>query len=197
MVITDGYHDVPVGRIAAVVTYLEMRQPPTVLDAPLPDGLEVSRIAKPETDWYRRLFRAVGEPWLWFSRLVMSDEDLNRIVSDPRIEIYSLQQDSTPKGLLELDFREFPDIELTFFGLTSDWIGKGAGCFLIQHAIRESFRRNPQRLFLHTCTLDHPSALAFYRKAGFRPYKRAIEIAPDPRLNGNLPLSAAPQIPIL
>jgi GNAT superfamily N-acetyltransferase len=81
--------------------------------------------------------------------------------------------------------------------LTQEWIGKGAGRFLIQHAIREAFRLQPQRLFLHTCTLDHPGALTFYRKAGFRPYKRAIEVAPDPRLNGIVPGSAAPQIPIL
>lgn len=197
MPISDGYHDVPAGRIAAVVTYLEMREPPSLLDARLPPGLEVVRMVQPSADWYREVFRAIGESWLWFSRSLMTDSRLEEIIHDARVEIYSLQQGGIAKGLLELDLRDPPDIELSFFGLTADWIGKGAGRFLIQHGIRQAFRHHPQRFFLHTCTLDHPGALAFYRKAGFRPYKRAIEIAPDPRLSGDVPRGAAPQIPIL
>jgi len=197
MPITDGYHDVPPGRLAAVVTYLEMRQPPPVMDAPLPPSLEVVHVVEPAADWYRDLFRRVGEHWLWFSRALMTDEQLESIIHDSRIEVYALQQQGVAHGLLELDLREFPEIEITFFGLTANWIGKGAGRFLIQHGIRQAFRHSPERLFLHTCTLDSPGALAFYQKAGFRPYKRAIEIAPDPRHTGRVPRHAAPQIPIL
>jgi GNAT superfamily N-acetyltransferase len=197
MTIADGYHDVPAGRIAAVVTYLEMRHPPAVLDAALPAGLECRRVLNPDLGWYRQLFRSIGEQWLWFSRAVMSDEKLRAVIHSEQVEVYTLEQNGEAKGLLELDLRTFPDIEISLFGLTSDWIGKGVGRFLIQHAIRQAFRRNPLRLFLHTCTLDHPGALSFYRKAGFQPYKRAIEIAPDPRVHGDTPAFAAPQIPIL
>jgi GNAT superfamily N-acetyltransferase len=197
MTITDGYHEVPAGRIAAVVTYLEMRELPAGMDSALPAGLQCRHVKNPDLDWYRQLFRAVGEPWLWFSRVVMSDVELLAVINHPQMELYALEQGGKAKGVLELDFRAFPDVEISFFGLTQEWIGKGAGRFLIQLAIREAFRLQPQRLFLHTCTLDHPGALTFYRRAGFLPYKRAIEVAPDPRLNGIVPGSAAPQIPIL
>jgi ribosomal protein S18 acetylase RimI-like enzyme len=76
-------------------------------------------------------------------------------------------------------------------------IGSGLGRFLIGAAIERAFSRPIQRLWLHTCTLDHPGALAFYMRAGFVPYRRAIEVADDPRLYGALPLTAAPQIPII
>ena len=100
-------------------------------------------------------------------------------------------------GLLEFDRRQFPDIELSFFGVTPALIGKGAGRALLEHCLPLAWEYNPQRIWLHTCTSDHPGALAFYRKAGFVPYKRAIEIADDPRLTGDVPRDAAPHIPLL
>jgi GNAT superfamily N-acetyltransferase len=53
------------------------------------------------------------------------------------------------------------------------------------------------RVWLHTCNLDGPTALTFYMKCGFRPYKRAIEVADDPRIRGILPEDTAPQVPII
>src|SRR5262249_32266459 len=100
-------------------------------------------------------------------------------------------------GILELDRREMPDIELAFIGLTHGTIGQGAGRFLMDRALQIAWSHKPDRVLVHTCTLDHPRALDFYRKAGFVPYKRAIEVASDPRLDGTLPRSAAPSIPIL
>jgi GNAT superfamily N-acetyltransferase len=195
--ISDGYHDVPAGKIAAVVTYLEMHTPPAALDAGPPEGSSIRRMETPRIEEYRDLFHAIGEHWLWFSRLRMSDHQLATLLLHPAIDVFFLECAGRTEGLLELDRREFPDIELAFFGLTPRMIGKGAGRFLIQQGIREAFAHNPRRLFLHTCTLDHPKALGFYAKAGFRAYKRAIEVAPDPRLTGSLPKTAAPQIPII
>jgi GNAT superfamily N-acetyltransferase len=157
----------------------------------------VERFPHPDLNWYRDLFRAVGEPWLWFSRTLMNDLELRALLGDPRVDFFALEERGVAKGLLEIDRREFPDIELAFFGLTSDLIGKGAGRYLMDFAIGEAFSHHPRRFFLHTCTLDHPKALGFYRRAGFRPYKLAVEVAPDPRLNGTMPREAAPQIPII
>jgi len=68
---------------------------------------------------------------------------------------------------------------------------------LLAHCLPLAWEHHPQRVWLHTCTSDHPSALAFYQKIGFVPYKRAIEVADDPRLNGEMPRTAAPHVPIL
>jgi ribosomal protein S18 acetylase RimI-like enzyme len=100
-------------------------------------------------------------------------------------------------GLLELDFRRPGACELAFLGVVPEAIGSGAGRFLIGQAVARAFARPIGRLWVHTCTLDHPGALGFYRRAGFRPYKRAVEVADDPRLAGHLPRAAAPQIPLM
>lgn len=192
-----GYTDVPPGHIAAVTTFLEMTEPPATLDLSSPPGVSVRRVASPVCAWYRDLFRAVGAQWLWSSRLRLNDDELNAVIRDPRVDIFALVAEGKDKGILEIDRREFPSIELAFFGVTEDMIGRGAGRFLINTGIRHAFSFSPQRFFLHTCSNDHPRALAFYQKTGFRPYKRSIEVSPDPRITGVLPPGAAPGVPVL
>lgn len=192
----NGYTDLPPGKLAAVVTYLEMRTPEPPADPPDP-RFDIRRVLQPELDWYRRLYRAIGEPWLWFSRLRLSDDELRTVLHHPEVDVFVLTHAGVDGGLLELDRRQFPDIELSFFGVTPALIGKGAGRALLEHCLPLAWEYNPQRIWLHTCTSDHPGALAFYLKAGFVPYKRAIEIADDPRLTGDLPRDAAPHIPLL
>jgi GNAT superfamily N-acetyltransferase len=197
MTIPDGYTDLPTGKIASIVTYLEMRQPPAVTAESETYGWILTPHPIPDVDWYRGLFRAIGQDWLWFSRLQMSDEELRRNIHDSRVDIFALEFEGRETGLLELDRREMPDIELAFIGLTHDVIGRGAGRFLMDRALQIAWSHQPERVLVHTCTLDHHRALDFYRKAGFVPYKRAIEVADDPRVDGTLPRSAAPSVPIL
>ena len=197
MPLPDGYHQVEPGRLASVATYLEMLDAPTLPARPLPPDVEVRQVTKPDPDWYRALFRSIGERWLWFSRLAMPDAELATILSDPLIEVYTLSSGDSECGLLELDFRQPPDVELSFLGVTPAAIGSGFGSILLEFAIRRAWRDQPRRFWLHTCTLDHPSALGFYMRYGFKPYMRAIEITPDPRLTGILPRDAALQVPII
>ena len=191
----NGYTDIPAGKIAAVVTYLEMRTRPRLRRLP-PNGRSVERLSD-DLDRYRCLFRKVGEPWMWFSRAVMQDEALRAILRDPRVESLALVQGDHAIGLLELDFRPPGECELSYFGLIPEAIGQGAGRFLMNEAIRRAFRKNIRRLFLHTSSLDHPGALDFYRRSGFVPYRRAVEVADDPRLTGALEPTVAPQIPVI
>jgi GNAT superfamily N-acetyltransferase len=192
----DGYTELPPGKIAAVVTYLEMRTPP-VEWPPTTSEFSIRSVERPELDWYRRLFREIGEPWLWFSRLRMSDDELGAIINHPAVGIFALSYEGRDQGLLEFDRRSVPDVEVAFFGVTPALVGKGAGRALLAHGLKLEWERRPQRIWLHTCTSDHPSALRFYQKMGFVPYKRAIEIADDPRVTGEMPKTAAPHIPIV
>lgn len=195
--ISDGYTEAPPGKIAAVVTYLEMRERPARAARTAPEGLRVRREEQPNLESYRRVFRDVGEPWLWFSRLRLDDAALANIIRDPRVDLFFLEESGAVKGILELDRREMPDIELAFFGLTPDIIGRGAGRFLMDFALDEVWARQPRRFFLHTCTNDHPGALAFYLRSGFRAYKRGIEVGDDPRLTGHIARSFAPHVPLI
>ena len=99
--------------------------------------------------------------------------------------------------MLELDFRQAGECELAFIGLIPELSGKGHGRWLLAEALARAWREGVRRVHVHTCSLDHPAALSAYRRAGFTPYKRAVERFPDPRLLGILPRDCAPQIPLL
>jgi GNAT superfamily N-acetyltransferase len=191
----NGYTDLPAGTIAAVVTYLEMRAAPS-LAAVQREGWSLAPLAG-EPARYRELFRHVGEPWLWFSRLAMGETALLRILDDPNVQALALHADGRDIGLLELDFRTRGECELAFFGLVPEAIGQGWARVLMNEAVRRAFAAPIARFWVHTCSLDHPRALGFYLRSGFKPYKRAVEIADDPRLKGYLPLAAAPHMPPL
>jgi GNAT superfamily N-acetyltransferase len=191
-----AYEPVDDGELATVVTYLEMTERPDPAAPKCPLTLE--SMPSPDCSAYRALFRTVGEPWLWFSRLAMSDEALAAIIRDPAVRVWTIR-DSTGEsvGLLELDFRETGQCELAFVGLVPALSGQGHGRWLLAEALRRAWTNDVRRVHVHTCTLDHPAALGAYRRAGFTPYKRAIERFPDPRVTGLIPPDRAPQIPLI
>lgn len=188
---------VPAGRVATIVTSLEMRARPR--PRPLPDSrLRLVRWPAPSLAAYRALFRRVGEHWLWFSRLVMADAELAAILADRGIEVYAVtDRAGIELGMLELDFRNAGACELVYFGLVPECTGQGHGRWLMAEALARAWRPGIERVWVHTCTLDHPSALGFYRAQGFTPYLREVEIFADPRLTGALPPDAAPHVPII
>ncbi|WP_342360429.1 GNAT family N-acetyltransferase [Terrarubrum flagellatum] len=189
--------DIPAGHLAEVVTLLEMRAAPTPAVAPASSGLEIRRVEKPSGDWYLRLFRAVGEEWLWESRLRLSADELRAILEDERVEIYALMREGREIGLLELDFRKAGACELKFFGVVREAIGSGAASFLMREAIARAWAKPIEQFWLRTCTLDHQRAVAFYMKAGFTPVKRWIAVFPDPRLGGLLRREAGAHAPVI
>jgi GNAT superfamily N-acetyltransferase len=197
MQLSDGYTDLPHGKIANVVTCLEMLERPAPRPDPPIDDLALQRAEVPDTAWYRDLFRRVGEPYLWFSALTLPQEQLERSIRDPAMQVYSVRYGGRDEGLLQLDFRTPGECELLYFGLTQALIGKGAGRWLMNRAIDIAWSHPIRRFWVHTCTLDHPSAVNFYIRSGFRPYKRQIEIADDPRITGILSKDAAPEIPVI
>jgi GNAT superfamily N-acetyltransferase len=191
-----SYEPVAHNELAAVVTYLEMRSPPDI-EVP-PSTLDLQPIEQPTPERYRELFRLVGSPWLWFSRLILDDDKLRAITGDPKVELYvALDGNGRDVGMLELDFREPGQCELAFVGLIPELSGRGHGRWLLAEAVSRAWRDGVERVHVHTCSLDHPAALSAYRRAGFTPHKRAVERFPDPRLLDILPKDCAPQVPLL
>jgi GNAT superfamily N-acetyltransferase len=188
---------VPDDQIAAVVTSLEMTARPAL--RPMPDSrLRLVRWKLPALEKYRALFRRVGERWMWFSRAVISDEALQGILGDPAVEVYAVADAAGIEvGLLELDFRAVGVCEISFLGLIPELTGAGHGRWLMAQALMRAWRPDIGRVWVHTCTLDHPSALNFYRAQGFTAFRRELETFPDPRLTGQMKPDAAPQIPVL
>jgi GNAT superfamily N-acetyltransferase len=192
-----GYHPLPPGHLANVVTCLEMTEKPPLRPVPEVAGLSLERLGAADTQRFRALFRAIGQDIMWFSRLVMAEETLAGIIGDPKVHSHALVKQGRDIGLLELDFREAGQCELSFFGLVPSEVGWGAGRFLMNAALERAWGQPIARMWVHTCTFDHPNALSFYRRSGFRPYQVMVEVHPDPRLTGHLPREASPQVPLL
>ena len=193
----DGYTDVPAGKIATAVMHLEMRRQPVVAGSSGDGDASIRHVRHPDVEWYRDLYFRIGSDWLWTSRLEMASERLCAVIHDEKVDVLALEHDGLAVGLIELDFRVEKQCELAFFGLTPQMVGKGHGRHMMNHAISQAWSRTISRFWVHTCTLDHPGALAFYVRSGFTPFRRQIEVIDDPRLTGVLPMSAAPQVPII
>ncbi len=172
------YDPVPVGTrgardvVEVLVTYLEMHAPPAAELAAAPAGVRVERAAPPGVRFYRYLYDAVGAPWHWYDRKRWSDDAIHETVDDPAVEIHVLWRRGVPVGYVELDRRAAGACEVAYFGLVPEAIGGGLGAWFLGWSVRAAWR-DPglARLWVHTCTLDHPRALPAYRGAGFHPYR--------------------------
>ena len=184
-------------QIATIVTHLEMSQrpkPKPVVTTPL----RMKRWNEPELKKYRILFRRVGEPWLWFSRLVLNDDELRTVIHDDQVHIYAIcDPKAIEVGLLELDFRKARECTIAFLGLVPQLTGLGLGEWLMSQALMIGWRKGVDKMKVQTCTLDDSRALPLYVKAGFRPVRRMVETFDDPRLLGLFGKEAAPHIPLI
>ncbi len=195
--LNPGFYEIPPGHIAAVVTHLEMLAPPEPRPEVEGSLWQLEPWPRPDVAEYQALFRRVGQSWLWFSRLKLGREAVAAIVEHPDVEVSILRVDGQAEGLLELDFRQPGQCELAFLGVSEQLVGSGAGTWLMNRAIQRAWSRPIRRFWLHTCTLDHPGAVAFYRKHGFTPYRLEVEVDIDPRVSGVLPREAAPRHPLI
>ena len=182
-------------RLEVPFTYLEMREAPKRPPAHPPvikHAITLTRIMEPTIGFYRYLYNTVGEQWLWYERRIMEDEKLLSIIHDDRIEIYCLFVGGVPAGYAELNRRELRDIALSYFGLVPDFIGQGLGRYFLEAIIDIAWSYQPSRFWLHTCTLDHPSALQNYQRRGFSPFDQKTRKVMDPRRAGYMPVAVGP-----
>lgn len=194
----NGYTDLPDDKIAFVVTYLEMTASPEAPLAGEREDVSLERWGCPDVADYKKLFRKIGEDWLWFGRLALTDDKLEATLTASGHEVFTPVMDGRAMGLLEINYADPENPELAYFGLVPSAVGTGLGRWLMQQAVRMAWSRpQTQRFWLHTCTGDSPQALGFYRSCGFKPYKRALEVADDPRASGLLGKDKGPHVPFL
>jgi ribosomal protein S18 acetylase RimI-like enzyme len=182
-----------------VITYLEMREPPTTPRMPAPLGrLALMQAETCTVSFYRYLYESVGTPWLWYQRRLLDDEALAAVIAKPATEIFVLYLGGVPAGYFELDAAPPQETELCYFGLIPEFIGRGLGPFLLRAAIDRAWSRPIARLWVHTRSFDHPKALGHYQRAGFVVYARQQLRFEDPRSQGVLPRSLKhPRLPPL
>jgi len=149
------------------VTYLELREP---TPAPIQRPERVTR-ERLNIDDYLALYRKVGERLRWDQRLRMPEADLASLLASENLHLYVLRNaGGSALGFCELDGSSFPEIEIKNFGLVPEAQGRGLGPWLLSAALHEEWKSNPSRIWLHTDTWDHPSAISVYQRAGFKIY---------------------------
>lgn len=155
------------------VWYLEQHHPSETRKIAPPASntdcrLSIERQFEPALPHYRWLFNTVGQPWNWTSRNEVTDWELAQIIHDPKVEILHLFHGDLLVGFTELDRRQGTEVELKFFGLFPSWTGRGLGRPLLTLVLNQAWSTYPSRVWLHTCSEDHPAALKLYLSTGFQ-----------------------------
>lgn len=163
------------------VKFLQMPAPPAPAAASLPVGVVVDRVDEPDLDVYRTLYRQVGDAWFWLAHRRLREPDLRAVLEHQRRDLLIVSRDGEALGFSLLDLRHQPDVEIVYFGLRDVAMGGGVGGALMSEVQRRAWASGAQRLWLHTCQLDHPNAVPFYQHLGFEVYDEKSEMPPDPR----------------
>jgi GNAT superfamily N-acetyltransferase len=156
------------------VFYLEMFARPAKSLPSAREDVSVIHVPRPSVAYYRALYNGVGKEYYWHSRGTLPDTELESIIQDPREEMHVVHVAGQPAGFAELDRRQNSEIELVQFGLLPAYIGQGLGRYFLHWTVEKAWSYGPRRFWLHTCTLDHPTALPNYLKAGFKMYKEEM-----------------------
>jgi GNAT superfamily N-acetyltransferase len=155
-----------------VTTYLQMTDKSQFKPAYLEDtdGLSLKPMATTDIEFYRYLYSAVGEKWQWKDRIIFSDHQIKTLLETPETTVQVLYINHNPAGFIELAQSE-ATTKIVYFGLCSDYMGKGLGKHLLSCGIAQAWHNQIKRLWVHTCNLDSPYALDNYIKRGFKVYQ--------------------------
>jgi GNAT superfamily N-acetyltransferase len=168
----------PMTTTPVVRTYLELTDPAAVRPAAPPrvDGdLRIDRVDPPDGTTNRWLYEHVGAPHQWTDHLARTDADWQAWAE--QVETWVATIDGERAGYYELHETDDGSVELAYFGLLPHAQGRGLGGHLLTHALRRAFTKRP-RVWVHTCTLDGPHALANYRARGLRPFRTERLVPP-------------------
>jgi GNAT superfamily N-acetyltransferase len=140
-----------------------------------PDALTLRQAEIPLPALNRFFYAEVGRDWQWTDRLGWSLDQWREYAEQPGLQTWVGYLRGTPYGYFELDTSNPRDVQLAYFGLLPEFVGRGLGGYLLSESIRLAFAQGAERYWVHTCTLDHPGALPNYVKRGFREYKQETE----------------------
>lgn len=156
-------------------TYLELTSPVKLLLPEKPANVDIVLIENPTASFYLFLYKAVGEEFGWADRLLKTEEELLSIIQHPQVDIYVIYAGEVAAGYAEIDRINPNEYFLTFFGLVSEFRGKGLGKYFLRWIVNKVFEGPAQKLSLDTMDQDHPLALPNYLKAGFQIVDERIE----------------------
>jgi GNAT superfamily N-acetyltransferase len=170
-----------VPRVEVLRTYLELTGPGALKPAACPDPqARVERVFGCPPSFFRYLYVEVGRRYQWLDRLDWSDAQHADRLDDPNVSLYLLTVAGAPAGYFELERDDDGSVEVAYFGLLQEFLGRGFGKYLLTRAAEEAFALGASRVWLHTCTLDDPAALPNYLTRGFRKFREETYTAVIP-----------------
>ena len=151
--------------------YLEMRSPALLKAKQEAHGLQVCECEIKQFQFNRFLYQFVGAPWAWTDKLSWTDDQWRAYAEDDDLRTWVAYYRGSPAGFYELQRQDRGDVEIAYFGLATRFIGQGFGAYLLSQAIESAWAwKGTKRVWVHTCTLDHPSALLNYKSRGMEIY---------------------------
>lgn len=152
--------------------YLEMKSASVLKEVYDSKGLQIFECEIKQFQFNRFLYQLVGKHWEWFNKYTWSDKQWKAYVENENLRTWVAYYKGSPAGYYELHQQNDGDVEIVYFGLSPKFIGKGFGSYLLSHAIKSAWAwKGTKRVWVHTCTLDHPNALQNYKARGFAVYR--------------------------
>lgn len=163
-----------------ITTYLEMTSRANFAPAYIrASDVEIVRMEMPDLGFYKFLYQSVGQEWAWRDRLELSSPELRAILTSPRTQVFVMYVSGSPAGYVELYKHDDDSVEIAYFGLRRDYMGRGLGKHLLSYGVARAWEMDAKRVWLHTCNLDGPHALSNYQKRGFSIFKVIKEPMPE------------------
>ena len=154
------------------ITYLEMHSPHALRPKRCADdGFWIGEATVRQWQVNRFLYLSIGSDWSWNDKRRWSDDEWKAYVEAPGLRTFCAYADGAPAGYYELHYAEETGVEIAYFGLFPAFVGRGLGGALLTHALEEAWKMSPRRVWVHTCALDHPAAIANYQARGMEIYK--------------------------
>jgi GNAT superfamily N-acetyltransferase len=154
------------------ITHLEMTSPAQLRPRARPrEGVAIAMVPFPVPELNRFFYTAVGGGWYWIERLAWTYADWMKYLDRPELQTWVVSDAGVPAGYFELEKQPGDDVEIVYFGLLSQFVGRGLGGWALTQAAERAWLFGARRVWVHTCDLDHPQALANYLARGFRPFK--------------------------
>ena len=174
-ILSCGY---PTPVLTTITTWsLQMLRAEMLIPAPRPPstaapGLAFERVIAPTPAFARYLYTAVGGDWHWHDRLSWTHARWQRWLDREQVSIWLAWQGGAPGGYIELEQQSQGDVEIVYFGLLPQAIGTGLGAWLLYTGSARAWALpGTRRVWVHTCSLDHPRALDNYRRRGFEVFR--------------------------